>query len=435
MSNGEHKSGSRRPLPWVEKYRPKTLDDIVGNAKSIATMKALVADGAPPHLIISGPPGCGKTTAVRCMAHQLLGYDVPPAAEKAAPAAAPLAPVAPVASIAPFVTESSSSFPLPPPPPQPHPTAVNERVLFLARNESEEMRYYSNNVLEINASDESGVGVVRNVIKRFASKETTFSPAHIGRHKIVILDEADNLTKDAQQSLRRLIEMHDATTRFMLACNDSTRLIDALQSRCTVLRFQRLPEVQISERLHEIARSEHIEVDDDGINALVFRADGDMRNAINDLHTVHAAYGSILYSHVNARFDTPRPQLIAAIVECCLAQRYDEALQQLAQLISHGYSSLDILSTMYRVARHMPSPSVAERVSAAQRASSSAFSSSAASAACGGASGGGSEMTEQRKLLLLADIGQFQMRALNGCFGALQLQALVSTMCRTCAAN
>jgi replication factor C subunit 2/4 len=391
-------SKSVKPLPWVEKYRPKTLDDIIGNQKVVACLKALVADGALPHLIVSGPPGCGKTTALLCMAHQLLGYDLPP---KNSPKDSDVA-----------ATTT---------------TTIDERSIFLARHEAEEMRFYSNNVLEINASDENGVGIVRNVIKQFASKETTFNEKHNGRHKLVILDEADNLTKDAQESLRRLIETHESTTRFMLACNDSTRLSEALQSRCTVLRFAKLPETQIAERLRAIAAAEGIvDFDDDGINSLVFRADGDMRNAINDLHTVFAAFGSVQFSHVNAVFDTPRPQLIGAIIECCLGVRYDEALQQLAELLAHGYSSLDILSLMYRVARAMPTQSVAARITAAQRAASSGETVKPIR---------DDEMSEQRKLLLLADIGQCQMRALNGCFGALQMQALVSAMCKTCAIN
>lgn len=103
--------------------------------------------------------------------------------------------------------------------------------------------------MELNASDDRGIDVVRNKIKQFATKKVTLPP---GRHKIVILDEADAMTKGAQQALRRTMELHSATTRFALACNNSTKIIEPIQSRCAILRYARLSDVEVAKRLVEV---------------------------------------------------------------------------------------------------------------------------------------------------------------------------------------
>lgn len=176
-------------LPWIEKYRPTALDDIVGNEHAVAYLRALAADGDMPNLLLAGPPGTGKTTSIACLARVLLG------------------------------------------------AAAGEAVL------------------ELNASDERGVDVVRKIIKHHASKRVDLPP---GRHKVIILDEADCLTSAAQQALRSTMEKHTNTTRFALACNTSSMVIEALQSRCAILRFVRLTDTQIRARLCDIVAAEKV---------------------------------------------------------------------------------------------------------------------------------------------------------------------------------
>ena len=101
---------------------------------------------------------------------------------------------------------------------------------------------YKNAVLELNASDARGIDVVRNKIKMFAQKKVTLPP---GRHKLIILDEADSMTAAAQQALRRTMEIFSNTTRFALACNNSTKIIEPIQSRCAVLRYTRLSDAEV----------------------------------------------------------------------------------------------------------------------------------------------------------------------------------------------
>ncbi|PIO71893.1 replication factor C small subunit domain protein, partial [Teladorsagia circumcincta] len=145
-------------IPWVEKYRPQKLEEIVGNEEIVQSLGFFVEKGNPPHFIMSGPPGCGKTTAIWAMARESLG------------------------------------------------------------------EYVKNGVLELNASDDRGIDVVRNKIKTFCQTKVTLPPK---RQKLIILDEADSMTEGAQQALRRIMENYSETTRFALACNQSDKIIGA----------------------------------------------------------------------------------------------------------------------------------------------------------------------------------------------------------------
>ena len=148
-------------------------------------------------------------------------------------------------------------------------------ILCLARQLLGES--YKEAVLELNASDERGIDVVRNRIKGFAQKKVTL-PA--GRQKLVILDEADSMTSGAQQALRRTMEIYSSTTRFAFACNQSNKIIEPLQSRCAILRYARLTDAQVVRRILQVCEAEKVEYADDGLAALVFSAEGDMRQAM-----------------------------------------------------------------------------------------------------------------------------------------------------------
>merc|ERR1711935_283517 len=139
---------------------------------------------------------------------------------------------------------------------------------------------YKDAVLELNASDDRGIDVVRNKIKMFAQKKVTLPP---GRHKIIILDEADSMTSAAQQALRRTMEVYSSTTRFALACNVSTKIIEPIQSRAAILRFTRLSDDQIYLRLKKVCVEENVSYTEDGLESIIFTAEGDMRNALNNL--------------------------------------------------------------------------------------------------------------------------------------------------------
>lgn len=156
-------------LPWIEKYRPEFLSDVVGNGEAVSRLSAIATVGNLPNIILAGPPGIGKTTSILCLAREMLGES------------------------------------------------------------------YKNAVLELNASDARGIDIVRNKIKMFAQKKVTLPP---GKHKIIILDEADSMTAAAQQALRRTMEIYSATTRFALACNNSTKIIEPIQSRYHIVSYR-----------------------------------------------------------------------------------------------------------------------------------------------------------------------------------------------------
>jgi replication factor C subunit 2/4 len=109
-----------------------------------------------------------------------------------------------------------------------------------------------------------------------------------GRHKIVILDEADSMTSAAQQAMRRTMELYSSTTRFALACNNSSEIIEPIQSRCAILRFTKVSDEEILERLQDICKKEGVRYELGGLEAIIFTADGDMRSAVNALQVWHA---------------------------------------------------------------------------------------------------------------------------------------------------
>ncbi|MFN7105663.1 MAG: AAA family ATPase, partial [Pyrobaculum sp.] len=154
-------------MPWVEKYRPSTFDEVVGLEEVKSRLREFVRSGGLPHLLFYGPPGTGKTTVALVLARELYGGS------------------------------------------------------------------WRENVLELNASDERGIATIRERVKEFART----APTGGALFKLVILDEADNMTTDAQQALRRIMEIYAQNTRFILLANYVSRIIDPIVSRCAVFRF------------------------------------------------------------------------------------------------------------------------------------------------------------------------------------------------------
>ncbi|MBA0865469.1 hypothetical protein Goshw_012489, partial [Gossypium schwendimanii] len=141
---------------------------------------------------------------------------------------------------------------------------------------------YRNMILELNASDDRGIDVVRQQIQDFASTQS-FSFGAKSSVKLILLDEADAMTKDAQFALRRVIEKYTKNTRFALICNHVNKIIPALQSRCTRFRFAPLDPIHVTERLKHVIQAERLDVPDCGLAALVRLSNGDMRKALNIL--------------------------------------------------------------------------------------------------------------------------------------------------------
>jgi hypothetical protein len=185
-----------------------------------------------------------------------------------------------------------------------------------------------------------GIDVVRNKIKMFAQQKVTL-PA--GKHKVVILDEADSMTSAAQQAMRRTMELYSATTRFALACNNSSEIIEPIQSRCAILRFTKPSDAEVYTRLEEICQKEDVRYTTDGLESIIFTADGDLRQAVNSLQSTASGFDIVDQSTVLKVCDQPHPKVAEEIVQHCHAGELHKAHRLLEGLWEKGYSAQDIV--------------------------------------------------------------------------------------------
>lgn len=263
---------------WVEKYRPRTLDEVVGQDEVVQRLKGYVERKNIPHLLFSGPPGTGKTATSIALARDLFGEN------------------------------------------------------------------WRDNFIEMNASDERGIDVVRHKIKEFARTAPLSAP-----FKIIFLDEADALTADAQAALRRTMEMYSRSCRFILSCNYVSRIIEPIQSRCAIFKFRPVPREAMKQRLLEICKKENVKITEDGIEALLYISGGDFRRAINALQGA-AAIGEVVDADAIYQITaTARPEEIGKLLETALNGNFMEARQLLDKLmIEYGMSGEDIVSQLFR---------------------------------------------------------------------------------------
>jgi replication factor C subunit 3/5 len=203
-------------LPWVEKYRPKKIDEIISHDQNIETIKKLLFGSSLPHLLFHGSPGTGKTSTILALAKEIYG--------------------------------------------------VNVRLM----------------VMKLDASDDRGINSVREDIKGFAEKSNMFQKGV----RLIILDEADSMTFDAQFALRRIIEKYSETIRFCLICNYDNKIIPAIKSRCANFRFSNIDNKHICQKLEQIIKSENIKYENKVIETIAQLAKGDLRKAINLLQSI-----------------------------------------------------------------------------------------------------------------------------------------------------
>lgn len=214
-------------------------------------------------------------------------------------------------------------------------------------------KYLDDAVLELNASDDRGVKIVQGSIEYFCKKRLIFDDeTKYANHKIVILDEADNMTKKAQQSINNLMENYHKTTRFAFTCNNSSDIIEAIQSRCIIFRYCRLTNQQITDRLKYICKLENVQYNNPGIESIVLTAQGDLRHAINNLQLTYNGYKIITAENVYKLCDKPHPLIIQNIFLACLDKNISTALKYLYELYEKGYSSSDISISMFNTLKN-----------------------------------------------------------------------------------
>lgn len=217
---------------------------------------------------------------------------------------------------------------------------------------------YHNMILELNASDDRGIDVVRQQIRDFASTQS-FSFGPKSSVKLILLDEADAMTKDAQFALRRVIEKYTKNARFALICNHVNKIIPALQSRCTRFRFAPLDPVHVTERLKYVIEAERLDVTDGGLAALVRLSNGDMRKALNIFQSTHmASPQQITEEAVYLCTGNPMPKDIEQIAYWLLNESFLDSYKRISDMKARkGLAIIDIVRevTMFVFKIKMPS--------------------------------------------------------------------------------
>ncbi len=266
-------------LMWIEKYRPKKLDDIVNQKEIINSLKNLMKKpDEMPHLLFAGPAGVGKTTTALCLARELLGED------------------------------------------------------------------WKEDTLELNASDERGIKMVRERVKEFAAViKLDLGTKDNKPFRLIILDEADEMTSEAQTALRRIIEDSSRTTRFIIICNYLSQIIDPIQSRFVIFRFKRITAEELEEYLKALCKKEGIKYEEKAITNIFDSTLGDMRHSINVLQGA-AVMGSVTTNNVLASLGLSGKARVGDVIKLAIAGKFNEARIKLLELtMVYGMSEFDFL--------------------------------------------------------------------------------------------
>jgi replication factor C subunit 3/5 len=275
-------------LPWIEKYRPKILGDIISHEHIISTLKIFINNRCLPHLLFYGPPGCGKTSTIMALSKELFG------------------------------------------------------------------QYHTTMVMELNASDDRGIEVVRDKIKKFVMGQNVFFGNCIEDRdnifKLVILDEIDAMTTDAQAILRKIIEQYTDNARFCLICNCVQNIIPALQSRCRLFRFSPLDQQHIQNYVNTVIKQENLNVEPDAIQTIIRRASGDMRKVLNILQSTSMICDNITTTQINNCLGYPHIIDIEQIFDSLIYKNFGDAYSNIISIKLNGGLSLgDIITEIHDI--------------------------------------------------------------------------------------
>ena len=273
------KKTKRDVLPWAEKYRPQSFDEIISHKSIVDILKKTIKDNRLQHLLFQGPSGTGKTSTIMACAHELYG----------------------------------------------------EKIDLMTLN--------------INASEERGIEVVRNRIQQFVNAKIIHSVDNKSIFKLVILDEADAMTADAQAMLRKVIEKYSYCTRFCLICNYIKKITQALQSRCACYQFPPLGPEHIKKKILDIAKIEKVNITNTGIDTIIKRAKGDMRKVLNILQSTSMCYDVVTDVVVNKCIGYPGTTDINKIIKSLAKDNFEDSYKLISDIkTKNSYSLQDIIS-------------------------------------------------------------------------------------------
>lgn len=231
------------------------------------------------------------------------------------------------------------------------PAGVGKSTLALIIAKSLYGDQWQNNFLELNASDERGIDVVRIKVKDFA-RTKAFGDAPF---KIIFLDECDALTKEAQQALRRTMERYTKTCRFVLSCNYSSKIIEPIMSRCAVFRFKPLAKQDVQQLITHIAQNESLKLDDKAMHALVEISEGDCRQIVNILQSCASTNQMVSEQDVYSMAAQARPVEIKLILQYAFQNKFLEARDKLLDvMLSNGLSGIDVIKQIQKEVWNMP---------------------------------------------------------------------------------
>ncbi len=210
---------------------------------------------------------------------------------------------------------------------------------------------WRNNFLELNSSDSRGIDTIRNQVKDFAKTMAIEADSP----KVILLDEADALTKEAQQALRRTMETYSSSCRFILSCNVVNKIIDPIKSRCAIFKFKQLEKEEIKSIIKEIAMKEDLNIDEETIEALYNHSDGDVRQLQNILQSFSASSKDITKETTGSFLTSTESKDIKEILSLCLTKGFIEARRKLLDtMLNHGISGLDIVKDIQKEAMNLP---------------------------------------------------------------------------------
>ncbi len=249
---------------------------------------------------------------------------------------------------------------------------------------------WTHSFLELNASDERGIDVIRNKVKDFARTKSIKNVPF----KIIYLDECDSLTREAQQALRRTMENYSATCRFILSCNYSSKIIDPIQSRCSLFRFSPLKEKNVNLLVDSITKSEGLIVDDGAKKAIYEISEGDARRVANVLQSCATVNKNINEELIYEIVSAARPKEIVNVLSYSIAGEFVKARDLLLNtMLKHGLSGIDVIKQIQREIMKF-------------------------------------ETDEKKKLEMIEKCGEIEFRLVEGSDEFIQLEALIANFCR-----